>query len=63
MASEETKLAVLIEQVKEIAKDACDFVTKLEFNSRIGPLEKVVYGLVSAVLLGFLGAAIRFFIK
>lgn len=68
--SNATKFALIKKEFEEIYKDICNFVTKNDFVSevkrldmRINPIEKVVYGIVSLILVGFAGAIIRFFIK
>ncbi len=68
--SNATKFALLKKDISEIYKDICNFVTKNDFvaevkrlDMRINPIEKVVYGIVSLILVGFAGAIIRFFIK
>jgi hypothetical protein len=63
MDSEPTKLAVLIEKVKDICKDAETFITRIEFNGRVSPLEKIVYGAVSLVLVSVVGAIIALVLK
>jgi len=68
--SNQTKFALLKKDISEIYKDILNFVTKSDFTAeikrldmRINPIEKVVYGIVSLVLVGFAGAVINFFIK
>ena len=63
MASEETKLAIIAEQIKNIIKDAGEYVTRIEFDSRISPLEKLVYGLTGMILIAFITALISLVIK
>ena len=63
MPTKETRFELLKRDVLELAKDAKDFITKIEFEGRIKPLEKIVYGIVSATLLAVLAGALRFFIK
>lgn len=61
--STETKLALIKRSIEEMCKDIATFVTKEQFNSRITPLEKIVYTFVSLVLLAFVGALIALVIK
>ena len=68
--SNATKFALIKKEFEEIYKDICNFVTKSEFvsevkriDARINPIEKLVYGIVTLVLVGFAGAVINFFIK
>ena len=68
--SNQTKFALIKKEFEEIYKDICNFVTKSEFvsevkriDARINPIEKLVYGIVTLVLVGFAGAVINFFIK
>ena len=59
----DSKIATLTERISNLVDDCKNYVTRIEFNSRISPLEKVVYGMVSAILLAVLAGALRFFIK
>ncbi len=68
--SNQTKFALLKKDISEIYKDILNFVTKSDFTAeikrldmRINPVEKIVYGMVGFILLGFLGAIVSFFIK
>lgn len=68
--SNQTKFALIKKEFEEIYKDIKNFVTHSEFisevkrlDTRINPVEKIVYGMVGFILLGFLGAIVSFFIK
>lgn len=68
--SNATKFALIKKEFEEIYKDIKNFVTQSEFisevkrlDARINPVEKIVYGMVGFILLGFLGAIVSFFIK
>jgi len=63
MTSLSEAFAVLNEKVNNILNNCNGFVTKLEFNSRISPLEKIVYGLIGMILVAFMGVLINFVIK
>lgn len=65
-----TKIALIKQSIAEICKDIGEKVSKSEFisevkrlDTRINPIEKIVYGMVGFILIGFLGAVIGFFIK
>lgn len=68
--SNQTKFALIKKEFEEIYKDIKNFVNKNDFvaevkrlDTRINPVEKIVYGMVGFILLGFLGAIVSFFIK
>lgn len=68
--SNQTKFALIKKEFEEIYKDICNFVNKSDFvsevkrlDSRINPIEKLVYGIVTLILAGFAGAIVNFFIK
>jgi hypothetical protein len=68
--SSATKFALIKKEFEEIYKDICKLVSKSEFvseikrlDARINPIEKIVYTTMGAILLGFLGAIISFFIR
>jgi len=46
----------LIEKLK-------DYVLKLEFNLRVAPLEKLIYGTVTIVLVAVFGALVALVVK
>lgn len=64
--SQETKLAVIandITYIKEKLKTIDDkiegdFISREEFDAKFGPVQRVVYGLVSLVLISVCGALI-----
>jgi len=61
--SVETTLAVIKFKIENLSKKCNDFITVKEFNSRISPLEKVVYGFISLVLVAVIGALLTTIIK
>ena len=68
--SNATKFALIKKEFEEIMKDISNFVTKSDFiakcdslSARISPLEKIVYGALTVILTGFMGAVVAFFIK
>jgi len=63
MQSDKTKIAILIEKVTNLQHDVKELVTRVEFLGRVSPLEKVVYGMVAAVLLSVLGVVLSLVLK
>jgi hypothetical protein len=59
MTSEQTKLAVISEQIKNIVKEAETFVTQTEFK----PVKAIVFGLVGGILLAALSVITKFLFK
>jgi len=50
-----------VERIKSDTKEIktnqkTQYVTKEQFDGRVGPLEKLVYGLVGLILIGVVGA-------
>lgn len=65
-----TKFALLKKDIAEIYKDICNFVTKSDFaseikrlDSRINPIEKIVYGALGLIVTAVLGALIALVVK
>ncbi len=59
-----TETIIRLEEKVESILDKCDnFVSKLEFNSRVTPLERIVYGLIGMILIAFMGVVINIVIK
>lgn len=58
-----TNIAVIFEKIKDIISDCDKFVTKIEFNSRMQPIERIVYGVLSAILIIIVGALMALVIK
>jgi hypothetical protein len=63
--SSATKFALIKKDIVEIYKDIANFVNKNDFiseikriDARINPIEKIVYGIVGAILLAFLSSMI-----
>jgi len=65
------ELAVMANDIKHIRGEVTeikkkldeDYVTKQEFNSRLSPMEKIMYGIIGVVGLAVLGAVINQVIK
>ena len=56
-------LSTLTERINNIIQDCREYVTRVEFDSRISPLEKIVYGFVGLVLVSVAGAIIALVIR
>ena len=53
------KIAVIENQIQNIYKEASKFITDDEFD----PVKKIVYGMVTAMLLSVVGAVMALIIK
>lgn len=76
--SQKTQIAVMNENIKQIKDDVTEmkttvrrieedathrYVSKEEFDTKIKPIEKIVYGMVGLVLISFFTAVVTFFIR
>lgn len=72
--SEETKIALLQQDITYIRENVQNvvnsldkfeeiYVTRKEFESEIGPIKKVVYGVISLILVGVVGAILSLVVK
>lgn len=49
-----------ISELKNLIKDGSSlYVTRQEFDDKIQPLQKIVYGMVGLILLAFAGAIVQ----
>lgn len=68
-----TQIAVIASNIQDIKDDISDIKKKLENNyvtkdqhvlteDRVNRLEKIVYGVITIILIAFVGAVVAFFI-